>query len=302
MKPRPFTVLAAMNAPDDLENGCPMSIGALSNATALTILTTTYSPSGGQTSSLSKGDSKALAADPLLASLAAPTSSADFFVVARASQNAVMTTIVNTGLNKSNANPQALNFYESDIQHLATVFQSDNEMTSQQISDALYSGAGVQTAGTGVFDVNATMADLITAFKDSASYETQFASQLTAWQAAGMPNDGFAKQQTELANYSDAQISAVITTMQNRATTESEQGAEIAKAFEDHTLTIQKATDVKGLDYSQGFVATTTGNGGTYSISQSCNEAFMADAGADGKQHLLSSVPTDGNVMLYLSW
>jgi hypothetical protein len=261
-------------------------------------LTTTYSPSGGQTNSLSKGDSKALAGDPLLASLA----STDFFAVGRASQNAVMTTIVNTGRNSCGALQETKDFYDSYLQYQAAVFQSDNEMTSQQISDALYSGEGVQTAELGVFDINATMADLITAFKDSASYETQFASQLTAWQAAGMPNDGFAKQQTELANYSDAQISAVITTMQNHATTESEQGAEIAKAFEDHTLTIQKATDVKGLDYSQGFVATTTGNGGTYSISQSCNEAFMAVAGADGKQHLLSSVPTDGNVMLYLSW
>jgi hypothetical protein len=298
MKPRPFTVLAAMNAPDDLENGCPMSIGALSNATALTILTTTYSPSGGQTSSLSKGDSKALAGDPLLASLA----STDFFAVGRASQNAVMTTIVNTGRNSCGALQETKDFYDSYLQYQAAVFQSDNEMTSQQISDALYSGEGVQTAELGVFDINATMADLITAFKDSASYETQFASQLTAWQAAGMPNDGFAKQQTELANYSDAQVSALITTMQNRATTESEQGVEIAKAFEDHTLTIQKATDVKGLDYSQGFAATTNGNGGTYSVSQSYNQAFMAAASTDGKQHLLSSVPTDGNVMLYLSW
>jgi hypothetical protein len=226
-----------------------MSIGALSNATALTILTTTYSLAGGQTSSLSKGDSKALAGDPLLASLGAPTSSADFFVVAHASQNAVMTTIVNTGLNKTNANPQALNHYESFLQQAANTYLTDNEMTSQRISDALYSGQGIPVTPT--LGANATMADEL---------------------------NGLDLNATEIAD-----------------------AAGISTAFQNHTLTIQKATDVQGLDYSETMWGVAYGNGGGGGISSSYSQAFL-NADADGKRHLLESGSTGGNVMLYLTW
>jgi hypothetical protein len=295
MKPWPIPVLAAMSAPDGIENGCPMSLGALSNATALTILTTAYSPSGGQTSSLSKGDSKALAADPLLASLGAPTSSADFFFVAHASQNAVMTTIVNTGLNKSNANPQALNYYEADIQQQANTYLADNEMTSQQISDALYSGQGIPVASGG--GANATMADEINALTQGVAYNTQFASELATRQAAGAIDDDMAAR-LGLSNNSDAQVNKLIAFIQNQAAGDSALAAGITAAFQNHTLTIQKATDVQGLDYSETVWNSASGNGEGGGGSNSYSQAFL-NSDADGKHHALIGI---ADVALYLTW
>jgi hypothetical protein len=273
-----------------------MSIGALSNATALTILTTTYSPAGGQTTRLSKGDGKALATDPLLASLG----SSDFFFVGRASQNAVMTTIVNTGRNKAGVDSQTLKFYESSIQQAANVFLADNQMTSQQISDAIYSGQGIAT--TDPFGVNPTIADEITALTQGAASDTQFASDLTAWEAAGKPNNAFAQLQTDLPNLTDAQLSAVLRSAQNSAASESMAATGISAAFNNHTLTIQKATDVQGLDYNQTIDMTSEGNEGTTNVSQSYNKDFLKNADADGKHHALDGVLTGGNVTLYLTW
>jgi hypothetical protein len=272
-----------------------MSIGALSNATALTILTTTYSPAGGQTSSLSKGDSKALAGDLLLASLGAPTSSADFFFVAHASQNAVMTTIVNTGLNKTNTNPQALNFYESDIQQQANTYLTDNEMTSQQISDALYSGQGIPVASGG--GANATMADEINALTQGVAYNTQFALELATRQAAGAIDDDMAAR-LGLSNNSDAQVNKLIAFIQNQAAGDSASAAGITAAFQNHTLTIQKATDVQGLDYSETVWGAAYGNGEGGGGSNSYNQSFL-NADADGKHHALIGI---GDVALYLTW
>jgi hypothetical protein len=261
-----------------------MSINALSTSSALTLLTTNYSSSGGQTSNLSTGD-KALKSNPTFAGMA---SSSDFFFVGRVSQNAVMTTVVNTGKNIGNQSAQTVAGYESGVQQQANTYLSENEMTSQQVSDAIYSDQGISGGIS-------TMAGEINAMNASVNFLSQDVAKLTTWVAAGMPSD---ENMGNLSNDTPDQINSMIATEQNQIATESANAAGIATAFQNGTLTIQKATDVQGLDYSETVWNSTNGNGSSAGLSQSYSQAFL-NAAADGKNHMLTTI---GNVAVYLTW
>jgi hypothetical protein len=251
-----------------------MSINALSTSSALTLLTTNYSSSGGQTSNLSTGD-KALKSNPTFAGMA---SSSDFFFVGRVSQNAVMTTVVNTGKNIGNQSAQTVAGYESGVQQQANTYLSENEMTSQQVSDAIYSDQGISGGIS-------TMAGEINAMNASVNFLSQDVAKLTTWVAAGMPSD---ENMGNLSNDTPDQIYSMIAA----------NAAGIATAFQNGTLTIQKATDVQGLDYSETVWNSTNGNGSSAGLSQSYSQAFL-NAAADGKNHMLTTI---GNVAVYLTW
>jgi hypothetical protein len=180
--------------------------------------------------------------------------------------------------------------------------------SSESASQALYSGGGLADPGAPTVSVlNDTFQAQVEGNERLANHQSAFASNLTQWLAAGRPSgavgtgDGSISAdgvQSLNSDDSDAQIQSIITQANTQATTLRQQDAGMTKAFNANTLTIEKATEVSGLDYTEAY--TMNVEGGT--MSGGGGESFNASALAtstEGTQHTIMQV---GLVGLYLSW
>jgi hypothetical protein len=218
-----------------------------------------------------------------------PSGSPDALLVAHVSQNSATTLVEENGQGPNSYGSVFGSIFENEAQ----LFIGENSLTSQQISDALYSGTGLQMP-LGI--ANATFAGMINSAENNASFLTDEAQ----WLSAGMPSDnnpeGFDSASFE--NFTPAQISSLVAEDNAQAASDTESAGSLLTAFNNHTLTFEKATDVQGLDYSATFTTEQDGPVETGTSSDSYNQSFLTQD-ADGKQHALAQF---GDVMLYLSW
>jgi hypothetical protein len=157
-----------------------------------------------------------------------------------------------------------------------SIIKQANALTSQQLSDAMY-GSGLAVTG---------VAGQKTTFSDILAWQRQAAE--SDWQQA---NDPSLSEQVRKAAMVNANIST-------------ELSEDLQKAYDDHSLVFQKASDVAGLDF-QGAVNAVSyeGQGNKPPVGlvndESYDTAFYS-ANADGKHHTMIDVG-DG-LMQYLTW
>ena len=214
-----------------------------------------------------------------------------------------MSALIDTDLRRDGAlsDVDGRDFMNRWVREGAAAYVATNEMSSQHLSDLLYSGRGVaQPHGA----ANTRMDDEIQSLTQFADYHSQLSEQLAAWQARGYAgNDEFAR----VFSTDVAKVSGYIAEFRQKADSEARMAAGIATAFASHALTIEKATDVEGLDYSETLVDGSYGSAEIGSVVQTWKTGFFAgstegEVGKDGKHHVLESASTGGLAMLYLSW
>jgi len=225
-----------------------------------------------------------------LKSAATSLGSSNFFFVGQLSQNSVVATTVDTGVDKS---PDA--YLESWIQQVANAYQEDNSMSSQQVSGTLYSGQGIQQPGGGAD----TFASYIANMDSMYDSEDAMATRLTDYLAAGRPDNNYQGLNTSsLQSMSDAEVNGEIAYLRKDSADGLETDSALTAAFNAHTLTIEKATDVEGLDYEGTDWMSTTYSVLTGGSTQSYNQGFLNQVD-DGKQHTLTNI---GGIEVYLTW
>jgi hypothetical protein len=222
------------------------------------------------------------------------SSSPNDLFVGQVSQNSVTTLVEVNGLDQGSDSYAAA--YAPFFQSQAQLYQRENSLTSQQISNALYSGTGLQMGG-GI--ANDTFADEISSLENDAASASNVASTVSQWVAQGLPTNNASPTDTP-GYYGDtvAQANTLIAEENSTAASDTNLAGSLLTAFNNHTLTFEKATDVQGLDYSATVTQEQDGSADSMSGSNSYNNSFLAQD-ADGKQHALAQF---GDVMLYLSW
>ncbi len=142
---------------------------------------------------------------------------------------------------------------------------SENSMTSQQLSDAAYS------QGLGLLNV--------TNPEDPAteSFTTAVNDEIAGFHFMAAVGNDLAKSE---------------------ASQNLDELSQIMDAYQNHTLTIQNAVDVQGLDYTSSNVTSIQNSSGTSSGSTSWNKNFVSN-NPDGQQHYLLQL---GYAEMYLTW
>ena len=111
------------------------------------------------------------------------------------------------------------------------VIESNNAMTSAQISATYYSGGGLPETGTGEIETFATIMQMQ---RDRSQRVLDLANDPAAAAAVGQDPDSLRAEAAQLSAYADS----------------------MQKAFDDHTLVIQKTADIPGLNFTQREVMT----------------------------------------------
>ncbi len=223
--------------------------------------------------------------------------------IVHASRKGIASVLIDTDLRQGGAlsDVDGRDFLNRWVRDGAAAYEATNQMSSQDLSDLLYSGRGVAQPHDAP---NATMDDETQSLTQFADYHRQLSNGLAAWQARGYTgNDEFAR----VFSTDAAKVSGYVAEFQQKADSEARMADGIATAFASHTLTIQKATDVEGLDYSETMIDGSYGSAEIGSVVQHWNADFFSgstegEVGQDGKHHLLESASTGGLAMLYLSW
>ncbi len=286
------------------------SISALSNASALSVLLTMA-----QSSQKAESDdsSSGLKSPTAAASQPAPTPHtladdqvSNFVFTGSISQNSVVATIVQSSLDQATTGDgQAI--YETFYQNMANAYSENNSMTSQEISDAVYSGQGIAVANELPGETD-TFADEIATMNWAITFDNEVATDETNYLATGRSTDSYeGLDATSLQTMSDAAIETQITSLQSQVAYNVNIVNQLTTAFDNHTLSFEKAADVQGLDYTETITNTYTNGVMSAGATSSYNKDFLQNdangeiitQGADGKQHTLMNI---GGVELYLSW
>jgi hypothetical protein len=172
---------------------------------------------------------------------------------------------------------------------------ADNSMTSQQLSEAVYSGQGVPFIGNS----NDTFLGEIQSVFSLADYMISSGQNMEAWAAEGMPaNDqwGFS---SAFGNYTPTQINA----MGQASIAEGDQYittfSEVQTAYYTGALTVQNLVDVPGADYNATTTYYSSGGSETETATGSgANDAIYSNS-PDGLQHAGLGL---GYASLYLTW
>ncbi len=158
---------------------------------------------------------------------------------------------------------------------------SNNAMTSAQISKALYSGKGFRAPG--LIGATDTFATIVQRDRDAAQIALNLADDSAAAAAAGQDPDSLRAMAARTNAYADS----------------------MQKAFDNHTLSIQKMSDVPGLDYTQieKFGGASPNSQPTFdtlagSYDKEAMSEFMSTF-TNGKQ---VGTPAVGGVRLLLTW
>jgi hypothetical protein len=172
---------------------------------------------------------------------------------------------------------------------------SENSMTSQQLTDAIYSGGLAELNGSDLSDES--FVDALNG--DAAAYGLMLANATAAqnWatqaMSAGISSDPAAGSNETVEQYLTTANSVVAEAQQNLTNLN-----QVMSAYENHTLDVQNAVDVQGLDYTSSMKETTQDGSSTESGSTTWNQSFLTN-NPDGQQHVMIEL---GNAELYLSW
>jgi hypothetical protein len=221
------------------------------------------------------------------------------------------------------------------IQQPVEIEKENLSLSSQQITQALNSGGGLEsTSSNANYQYYDTVQDAIAEWKQSAQEATSNANLLQLWLQEGRPQGPMvvgsmsysAQGIADMQQYSDDQIQTYIEESQNGAASTNAFASTIQTAFDSGEMTFTKAIDVPGLDYSETDV--NVDHGGFYDTGTSktsFNPAFLPDTpdgeswkaadesgmmggqfqgltlktDANGAQHALM---TFGGVEVYASW
>jgi hypothetical protein len=228
------------------------------------------------------------------------STSSNFSMGVTLSYKGITQSIVNNQLDQGSLGNTDQSLVSAVTGYEATRIQNNN-LTSQQVSDDLYSGAGLATIGGSAAggDATETIASQTKMLQTQATQISAIISQQTQWLAEGRPtNNDLNVDAKTFQNMTDTQMTQFMKSEQNFVTTDTNEANGISQAFAGHTLSIEKATDVQGLNYSETDSYSVNGNTGSGGLAVSDNQAFLQQD-ADGKQHALMTI---GGVPLYLSW
>ena len=184
---------------------------------------------------------------------------------------------------------------------------ANNEMSSQDISNALYSGSGQMPGG----GPDSTIQGIINSGYALGQFELSQAQHILDYINAGRPaGDYEGLSASYLQNETNTQLELTANEEIIHGNAENWLMAQLSSAFSMHTLTIQKATDVAGLNYQETDATTYNNETETASMTQSWNTNMISDnyfvnsgllLGKDvsGKNATLVNA---GGVELYVTW
>ena len=181
----------------------------------------------------------------------------------------------NAASNAGSAAPNSMTVAQSNA-----LVASNNAMTSSQISAAFYSGGGLQETGTGVTE---TFANVVQAERNTAQIALNLANDPAAAAAAGQDPDSLRAMAAHTNAYADS----------------------MQKAFDSHTLVIQKLSDVSGLNFTERETF-----GGSSEDSQPARMTWTGSYDKQEMSHFISQfkdkkqvgMPFLGGVQLLLTW
>ena len=279
------------------------SVASMSTASGLTVMTLAGAKNQNIFKDLSAPEQAQIAA--------APTS-----IVINQGWGHFQATLINSTLS-----PEALNMdatlISDETDRWGGAYAKYDTTSSGELSDALY--AGVNT-GFGTFE------DYVSQDISSSQRLESGSGDLLAWVAAGRPNDpaavaaldpyaSYKWSDAEMKTWTQGEFTKTYSGMSDNEviasanhTIQSMQSniskdQQMLTAFHDHTLTIQKASDAKGLDYNETEVISESDHEYIQS-SESYNESFAREnngigAGTDGKMHeMIPFFPA----MLWVTW
>jgi hypothetical protein len=187
----------------------------------------------------------------------------------------------------------------SEVQGMMDTMVQNYALTSQQISDTLYSGGGLPQVGAPA--MTDTFAGQVSNLQTISKAMLKETADQTQWLAAGtlVQNTLDSNGNSIFQSMSSTQFQNFEASVTKSADELAQTASEVSTAFNNGTLSIEKATDVNGLNYSE--TDTWNVNGGTMSTGGSSvtSNYSLFDPSADGTQHTGLNV---GGVELYLSW
>jgi hypothetical protein len=263
------------------------TIGSTTIGSGLAILTMQYAASTKKTtSSFAQGDAASKNTSTTISGIIAAASSARVIFTGSVSSAGVTATLSGPSdqLDADGVTGQSTG--DQLVAQYTKLYLQDNEMSSQQISDALYSGQGIPG-----MDGNQTMQQDLDSEAQDIAFGNQQSDDMDAWVAAGRPDSQFSQT---LADLSDDQVTALANQYRQNDAADAATLQSFSAAFANHTLVIQKATDVQALDYKETDLYTSEAAVSTESYNQA---ALQTDA--DGTHHALGG---EGEVELYFSW
>ncbi|MGA8171989.1 MAG: hypothetical protein WB816_14310 [Methylocystis sp.] len=236
-------LILAASATNDSTSGS--SIGnsggssTLKSGTAATVTSTASSTAQGSSGSANSADGYSSAST--VAALKAIQSTAS------GPEAGVMAAVVNS---LSNSN----DFYGNYAEAGNAAAQANENLSSKQVSDILLGGGSLvegitPTVGGGTGFDTVSLNDIVNNLSDTITAEKSNDAVLSQWVADGMPSSQVEYGHSALANMTPDQIMQIVT--QNEAdisNLETEYNG-ITTAMKNGNLTIQKATDVQGLNY-----------------------------------------------------
>ncbi len=184
-------------------------------------------------------------------------------------------------------------------------FIAENSLTSQQLSDEAYSGAALPSGGGS----SQTFLQAIKSMYTTDADITSMAKQMIAWVGQGRPATSSFNTPSN-AGMTDAQIIAQADAVIANATNGNNVADAITAAYHNHTLTIQNADQVQGLDFEDSYTASGSGQGsssaggGTFNFNtDEVTTDFLNNNpqgnSPDGQQSALLSF---GETYAYLTW
>jgi hypothetical protein len=271
-----------------------IGVSSLSSASGLAVITAATQSQAANSAVGSQGASSGSPSQPQ------PASSSDFSIGVTLSYKGITQSIVNNQLDQGSLGNTDQSLVSAVTGYENTRIQNNN-LSSQQISDDLYSGAGIPTIGGSAAggDAMDTIASQTKLLQEQATGVSAIISQQTQWLAQGRPADNNLNVDAKtFQNMTDDQMAGFMASEQDTVNLDTSKATAITQALGNGTLSIEKATDVQGLDYSETDSYSVNGNTGSGSLSVSENQSFLQQD-ADGKQHALMTI---GGVPLYLSW
>jgi hypothetical protein len=173
---------------------------------------------------------------------------------------------------------------------------ADNSMTSQQLSEAVYSGQGVAN-GDGS---NQTFLQALQVDVDGSESIIRYGQNLETWVAGGMPsNNQLGFFSSGFGGDTATQLNAIAQAAIAEGAQQISTYNQIEAAYNNHTLTVQNLVDMPGADLNS--TITVSSSGGSMTGTETggvSNNAIYANS-PDGLQHTSIDV---GYAALYLTW
>jgi hypothetical protein len=175
---------------------------------------------------------------------------------------------------------------------------ADNSMTSQQLTEAVYSGQGVPT-----YDGSSNQTFLQSLQGDISSSEStiSYAQSIEAWAAEGMPSNiqGNGGDSVVFGGDTPTQVDAIEQTEIAEGAQQVSTYNQIETAYNNHTLTVQNLVDVPGADENLTSTFYSTDTSETETVTGSGTNNAIYTNSPDGLQHTTIGV---GYAALYLTW